>query len=323
MKVLEFTLSDFGSLQKSLIKNFNFVETAYHCFELKNITKISFFRRIFIESGFEVLILSAQFEEAIHLKQISSNNTFNAIHFLDFNGQFHDGDVAKNHQSARGVYITSNNINLNFKVNANEDIFMVSFIYSKRWLDINLADTLHFKNLFDTTSSLKKYLINSVFEGLISKIRHNAQNNKNNSFILKINVFVLFSNILELLEKQAPNNKKTKLSINDLIVKIEMVLSTDFETPISKLNTEITANGYNIKEFVETFKEKNNVSLFEFRKSKRITRAIELLESGCKIKETARKTGFKTDSKFIEYFKKKSGNTPHKYIKNLLTTLPS
>lgn len=320
MKVLEFTLSDFSSLQKTLIERFNFVETAYHYFESKNAIKGSFFRRIFIESGFEIIILLAKFKETVHLKQISSNNTFDAIHFLDFDGQFYESDISKNYQSVKGIYITNNKTNLNFKVDANESIFMVSFVYSKRWLDINLSDTYYFKNILDTAYSLKKYNINNTFNPLISKVKYLAQSNKNNGFILKINVFVLFNNILELIEKQEPSEKQTQLSILDFVVKIEEWLSTDFETPINKISTEITENGFNIKEFVEAFKEKNNVGMFEFRKSKRIKIAVKLLEDGYKLKEAARKTGFKTDSKFIEYFKKECGDTPYKYIKNLKTT---
>lgn len=123
------------------------------------------------------------------------------------------------------------------------------------------------------------------------------------------------------MENESSIDKIDKVDIANFILKIEEILSTDFEIPINKINTEITENGFNIKEFVEVFKEKNNVSLLEFRKSKRIRRAVKLLEDGYKITDVARKTGFKTDSKFIEYFKKEYGYTPYKYIKSFKTTI--
>lgn len=315
MKTLDFTLSDFDSLQKELCKEFGFLEISHNYFQPKENSRACFFKRVFIESGLEVWILSTQFSDDILLKQNSSNKLFNAIHFFDFDGQFYESEFSKNYQPSKGIYITSSNTNLNFKVKANKNISIVSFIYSKRWLEINLSDTLHFKNLFDTTYSLRKYFINEVFEQLLLNIKRIAQNNKNNSFILKINIFVLLNSALEFIDNQTPSQEQTQQSINDLIIKVEEILSTDFEIPINKINTKITENGFGIKEFVEAFKEKNTIGLFEFRKLKKIEVAVKLLEDGYKIREVAQKIGFKTDSKFIAYFRKEYGQTPYQYTK--------
>jgi hypothetical protein len=269
----------------------------------------------------EVWILSAQFEEDVHLKQISSINTFNAIHLLDFEGLFNENEISKNNQSAKGIYITCSNINLNFKIKAHENINIVSFIYSKRWLDINLHDTLHYKFLFDTTYLLKKYSFNETFDYLIAKLKIITQKHKDNSFILKINIFVLLNNVLEFISNESPSEKKSKESILDLVEKIEAILLTDFEIPISKINAEIIKNGFNIKEFMGVFKKRNNSGLFEFRQTKKIKLALKLLEEGYQVNEVARKIGFKTDSKFIVSFKQEYGDTPNKYIKSLKTTI--
>lgn len=156
MKILEFTLSDFGSLQKELLKNFDFLETSYNYLQPQDNKQKSSFKRIYLESGLEVWILSAQFSEDILLKQSASSNLFNAIHFLDFDGQFYHSEISKKEEPAKGIYITSSELNLNFKIKAYENINIVSFIYSKRWSDINLFNTSHYKTLFDTAYSLKK-----------------------------------------------------------------------------------------------------------------------------------------------------------------------
>jgi YesN/AraC family two-component response regulator len=322
MKILDFTISDFGSLQKELNRNFDFSENSYNYFQPKENNSESFFKRIFLESGLEVWILSAQFSEDILLKQSSSNNLFNAIHFLDFNGQFYHSEISKKEESAKGIYITSSELNLNFKIKAYENINIVSFIYSKRWSDINLFNTSHYKTLFDSAYSLKKYALQDTFKNAILKLLAITQSNKSNGFSLKINTLALLSNFLDFVENESPIDKIDKLDIANFVLKIEEILSTDFEIPINKINTEIAENGFNMKEFIEVFKEKNNVSLFEFRRLKRIRRAVKLLEDGFEITDAARKIGFKTDSKFIEYFKKEYGYTPYKYIKSLKTTIP-
>lgn len=317
MKILEFTLSDFGSLQKELLKKFDFLETSYNYLQPQENKQKSFFKRVFLESGLEVWILSVQFSEDILLKQSSSNNLFHAIHFLDFNGQFYHSEISKKEEPAKGIYITSSELNLNFKIKAYENINIVSFIYSKRWSDINLFNTSHYKTLFDTAYSLKKYVLQDSFKNAILKLLLIAQSNKSNGFSLKINTLTLLSNFLDFVDNESPIDKIDKFDIADFVLKIEETLSNDFEISLSKIHDEITRNGFDKNEFMKLFREKNRHSLHEFRQAKKIAFALKLLKEGHNVKEVSKKTGFKSDSRFIEYFKKECGDTPIKYSKNI------
>lgn len=320
MKILEFILSDFSSLQKQLVKEFDFLETSYNYLQPKENDSNSFFKRIFLESGLEVWILSARFTEDILLIQSSSNNLFNAIHFLDFNGQFYHSEISKNEEPAKGIYITGSELNLNFTIKAYENIKIVSFIYSKRWSDINLSDTNHYKTLFDTDYSLKKYILQDTFKTAISKLLLISQSNNSNGFSLKINILALLSNFLNFVENESPIDKINKFDITNFVLKIEEILSHDFEISLNEIYEEVARNGLDKKEFINLFKERNQQSLHQFRQAKKIKLALKLLKENHNIKEISQKTGFKSDSKFIEYFKKEHGYTPYKYIKNLETS---
>lgn len=315
MKILEFTLSDFGSLQKELLKSFDFLETSYNYLQPQDNKQKSFFKRIYLESGLEVWILSAQFSEDIILKQSASSNLFNAIHFLDFDGQFYHSEISKKEEPAKGIYITSSELNLNVKIKAFENINFVSFIYSKRWSDINLFNTSHYKTLFDTAYSLKKYVLQDSFKNAILKLLSITQSNKSNGFSLKINSLTLLSNFLDFVENESPIDKIDKVDIADFMIKIEETLSNDFEISLSKIHEEILRNGFDKNEFIKLFKEKNQHSLHEFRQAKKIIFALKLLKEGHNVKEISKKSGFKSDSKFIEYFKKECGDTPLKFAK--------
>lgn len=320
MKILEFTLSDFSSLQKQLVKEFDFLETSYNFLQPQENNGDCFFKRIFLESGLEVWILSARFGEDILLRQNSSNNLFNAIHFFDFDGQFSHSEISKKKEPAKGIYITGSELNLNFTIKAYENINIVSFIYSKRWSDINLSDTSHYKTLFDTDYSLKKYLLQDTFKTAISKLLLISQNNNSNGFSLKINTLALLSNFLNFVENESPIDKINKFDITNFVLKIEETLSHDFEISLNEIYEEVARNGLDKKEFINLFKARNQQSLLQFRQAKKIKLALKLLKENHNIKEIATKVGFKSDSKFIEYFKKEYGYTPYKYIKNLETT---
>lgn len=320
MKILQFTLSDFSSLQKQLVKEFDFLENSYNYFQPKENNSDSFFKRIYLESGLEVWILSAQFSEEIHLKQSASNNLFNAIHFFDFDGQFSHSEISKKEEPAKGVYVTNSELNLNFKIKAHEKINIVSFIYSKRWSDINLFNTNHYKTLFDTACSLKKYILQDTSKNAILKILLISQSNNSNGFSLKINTLALLSNFLNFVENESPIDKINKFDIANFVLKIEETLSNDFEISLSEIYEEVARNRLDKNEFIKLFKERNYLSLHEFRQTKKTEFTLKLLKENHNIKEIAKKTGFKSDSRFIQYFKKEFGHTPYKYIKNLEIT---
>lgn len=317
MKLLEFTLSDFSSLQKQLIQQFNFLEVSNNYFqslEIKN--QQSFFKRIFIESGFEVWILSAYFSENIILKQNQSHVGFNAIHIMDFDGLCFRNDFFKMEFPAKGVYLTEAEIDLSFQVKAFERINLVSIIFSKRWTEINLSSLSNYQDLFKNYSPLRKYPLEADINSNMINIMNIIQTNEDNTFLLKINIFSLFRNILNSMKTESVIEKITKFTLNDLVLLIEDVLNKDFETPICSIYDQIQKNGFDKNEFIKLFKERNQKGLYQYRQLKKMEFALGLLDEGYKIKEISKRVGFKSQSKFIEFFKSEYSDTPYRYSKS-------
>lgn len=315
MKFVEFTLSDFGSLQKELIKNYNFSETSNNYFQSPENNPQSFLRRIFIESGLEVWVASVCFSEDIVLKQSQSHLGFNAIHIMNFDGLCFRTDVFKMEFPSKGVYLTEAEIDLYFQVKAFERVNLISIIFSKRWTEINLSSLSNYKELFESHYSLRKYPLKKDIYNSMLNLTKIVQPNEDNNFILKINIFALFKNILNSMKSESVMEKITKFTMNDLVIMVEDTLNKDFETPICSIYEQIQENGFDKNELIRLFKERNQKGLYEYRQLKKTELAVGLLDKGFKIKEISKRVGFKSQSKFIEFFKSEYGNSPLRYSK--------
>lgn len=74
--------------------------------------------------------------------------------------------------------------------------------------------------------------------------------------------------------------------------------------------------GYSYDWFRHVFKEKTGVSMKKYQQGLRVSSAkIMLTEKNLSVKEIARRCGFKSDVRFIDYFKKTQAMTPKQYRK--------
>lgn len=318
MKLLEFTLSDFSSLQKQLVQQFNFLEVSNNYFQSLEINnQQSFFKRIFIESGFEVWVLSACFSEDIILKQNQSHVGFNAIHIMDFDGLCFRTDFFEMEFPSKGVYLTEAEIDLSFQVKAFERMNLISIIFSKRWAEINLSNLSSYQDLFKNNFPLRKYPLEEDTISNMLNVMNMIEPNEDNTFLLKINIFSLFKNILNSMKTESVIEKITKFTLNDLVLLIEDVLNKDFETPITTIYDQIQKNGFDKNELIKLFKERNQTGLYKYRQLKKMEFALGLLDEGYKVKEISKRVGFKSQSKFIEFFKNEHSDTPYRYSKTI------
>jgi hypothetical protein len=181
---------------------------------------------------------------------------------------------------SQGIYIADGGESLNFKINANVRINFVSFIYSDKWLNTNLSNEPSFRILLDSEHSLKKYVLNEVFQNHVFKLINNAQNNINVRFLLKTSAFAILFNFLELIEKEVPIYQIKKLSIDDWVKQAQEILSHDFDTPLNIILFGIIRNGISQDEFIQLFKEKTKYNLVDFRELKKKEFLLGLLKKG-------------------------------------------
>lgn len=315
MKTLNFSLSDYGSLQRELITKFDFIEKTYNFFESKDHTRNSFFRRIMMDSGFEIWILSGYFPEATLLKQVKSNNMFYATHFSNYDGVFYDSEIQKDEIPSKGIYSTNGNAEITFKVNKFEKINFVSFVYSKRWLDANLLGSTHYTSLFNNRFVIKKHHFQTDIEFMMTDIIQMAKIN-NPVFLLRLNLYAILKNYLDFIANHSPVYVLKQPCIISSIEQVEELLTKDFSVTMNDIYEEMKNNGFDKKDIVSLFKERNGVGLLEYRIAQRMKIALNLLKDGdYKVSEVAENVGFKSVSKFIEFFKRNYGITPLKLTK--------
>jgi hypothetical protein len=214
VKILEFCLSDLNSFSKELEKKHGFTETSYNHYNDSKCNKNnSFFKRVAIESGLEIWILTAQFDEDIILRQKQSVSSNNAIHIYDFDGAFVSDVITKIGFPSSGIYITDGSSELIFKIKAHEKINIVSIVCSNRWLEVSLFNLPHFKDLFDANNLLKKYNLHESIKAVISKIISMTLIGVKSNFMLRMNIFSLLKNVFEFIEDEMLNKKGIQLPI--------------------------------------------------------------------------------------------------------------
>lgn len=311
MKTLDFSLSDFSSFQNGLINQFKFEETEYLYLEHK-VFNDSFFRRCFIESGFEIWICSIQLPENVTIKQVKTKNTFGAIHFINFEGESYMTNFEEPLKQSKGIYFVNGNTSITFNIKANETINFVSLVYSKRWIDINFLNTDYHPLLSNDIDILKTFTLSEENRELIKNLTEVTKEKELNSLILKMKVYSVFEQFLIILKDDKPCYKVNKLSLNVLIEHVEKILSKDFQVLISDLYEEIQRFGFTKTDFVKAFKNKNELTLHEYREAKKSELSLRLLSEGYKVKDVSNNLGFSSPSKFIEFFKREFDNTPSK-----------
>ncbi|MHA7967664.1 AraC family transcriptional regulator [Paenibacillus sp. CAU 1782] len=114
------------------------------------------------------------------------------------------------------------------------------------------------------------------------------------------------------------NKELVRQSANDHIVGLEYTISYMNEHFMKDLRLEELASmaGLSINHFIRTFKSLMNMTPIKYVEQKRMAKAKLLLLDSGKIKEIARKVGYKDEHYFSRAFKKAEGVAPTLYIKN-------
>jgi AraC-like DNA-binding protein len=72
--------------------------------------------------------------------------------------------------------------------------------------------------------------------------------------------------------------------------------------------------GVSVRTIERTFRNEVGTSFVSWRRQVRLTKAVELLVSGCSIKEVAYKVGYCQSSAFVEIFRRTFGTTPKAWV---------
>ena len=75
--------------------------------------------------------------------------------------------------------------------------------------------------------------------------------------------------------------------------------------------------GVSVRTIERAFRKDVGASFESWRRQVRLTKAVELLVSGCSIKEVAGKVGYCQSSAFVEMFRRTLGTTPKAWISAL------
>jgi AraC-like DNA-binding protein len=87
----------------------------------------------------------------------------------------------------------------------------------------------------------------------------------------------------------------------------------------SKTMAILCANaGVSVRTIERTFRNEVGTSFEAWRRQVRLMKAVELLVSGCSIKEVAYKVGYCQSSAFVEMFRRTFGTTPKAWISDLM-----
>jgi AraC-like DNA-binding protein len=68
--------------------------------------------------------------------------------------------------------------------------------------------------------------------------------------------------------------------------------------------------GVSVRTIERAFRKEVGIDFESWRRQVRLTKAVELLVSGCSVKETAFKIGYRQPSAFVEIFRRTFGTTP-------------
>jgi AraC-like DNA-binding protein len=77
--------------------------------------------------------------------------------------------------------------------------------------------------------------------------------------------------------------------------------------------------GVSVRTIERAFRKDVGTNFESWRRQVRLTKAVELLVSGCSIKEVAYKVGYCQSSAFVEMFRRTFGTTPKAWISALET----
>jgi AraC-like DNA-binding protein len=80
--------------------------------------------------------------------------------------------------------------------------------------------------------------------------------------------------------------------------------------------------GVSVRTIERSFRKDVGTSFESWRRQARLTKAVELLVSGCSIKEVAFRIGYSQSSAFVEMFRRTFGATPKAWISNLADGRP-
>jgi AraC-like DNA-binding protein len=78
-----------------------------------------------------------------------------------------------------------------------------------------------------------------------------------------------------------------------------------------------TERGVSVRTVQRTFRKEAGIDFESWRRQVRLTKAVELLVSGCSIKETAFKVGYRQSSTLVEMFRQTFGTPPKTWINSL------
>jgi AraC-like DNA-binding protein len=77
--------------------------------------------------------------------------------------------------------------------------------------------------------------------------------------------------------------------------------------------------GVSVRTIERAFRKEVGTSFELWRRQVRLTKAVELLVSGCSVKEAASEIGYSQSSAFVEMFRRTFGTTPKAWILSLET----
>ena len=76
-------------------------------------------------------------------------------------------------------------------------------------------------------------------------------------------------------------------------------------------------SGVSVRTVERSFRKDVGIDFESWRRQVRLTKAVQLLVSGCSIKETAFKVGYRQSSTLVEMFRQIFGMTPKTWINSL------
>jgi AraC-like DNA-binding protein len=84
--------------------------------------------------------------------------------------------------------------------------------------------------------------------------------------------------------------------------------------PLAMLCADV---GVSVRTIQRTFRKDVGTDFDSWRRQVRLTKAVELLVSGCSVKEVAFAVGYRQSSAFVEAFRRTFGSTPKAWVSSL------
>lgn len=99
------------------------------------------------------------------------------------------------------------------------------------------------------------------------------------------------------------------------IEQVKMYLLTHLDAPFPSLKFLADMNNMSVSQFKNKFRQIEAITPEQFFIEKRLMSALEYLNAGVSVKETATLIGYSNPSNFINAFKRKFGKSPLEFIK--------